>query len=128
MSAARAAASGGLRLVLMGATGALGREVLTVLEQAALPIAQLIPVATEHSIGVELEFRDRDLSVEMELPSLVDVDLVILCTPAKTALEGIRASLHAHTVRSFESVRTYLSTRFRPWTSLRACCSACSGW
>ena len=55
MSGAREAASGGLRLVLVGATGALGREVLTVLEQASLPIARLVQSFSQgHLVGGEL--------------------------------------------------------------------------
>ena len=88
-------ASAGLRVVLAGATGALGREVLAELEQASVPVAELIPVATERSIGTEMEFRDVPLSVESELPSLASVDLLILCTPAAVAREMIREALRA---------------------------------
>jgi aspartate-semialdehyde dehydrogenase len=95
MSAARTVTSGGLRLVLVGATGALGQEVLTVLEQASLPIAELIPVATEQSLGVDLDFRDDVISVAAKMPSLDRADLVILCTPAAIALDLIRKSLRA---------------------------------
>jgi aspartate-semialdehyde dehydrogenase len=95
MSAERTATSSGLRLVLVGATGALGREVLAVLEQASLPIAELVPVATEQSVGVALDFRDSVLSVETQIPSLARTDLMILCTPPQIALELIRASLRA---------------------------------
>ena len=91
----RASASGGLRLVLVGATGALGREVLAALERASLPVAELVPVATERSIGTEIDFRDVPLSVESELPSLASADLVILCTPATIARELIRETLRA---------------------------------
>ena len=92
---ARGGSSGGLRIVLVGATGALGEEVRAVLEPSSLPISALIPVATDQSIGAELEFRGELLFVEAELPSLRDVDLIVLCVPAGASLELIRQALRA---------------------------------
>jgi aspartate-semialdehyde dehydrogenase len=91
----RGSLSRGLRVVLAGATGALGREVRAALESSALPIAKLIPVATEGSIGEEIEFRGEELFVETELPALRGIDLVVLCTPASVSLELIREALRA---------------------------------
>lgn len=88
-------ASRGLRVVLVGATGALGQEVREVLETSSLPVAELIPVATEGSIGSEIDFRGDVAFVESELPSLRGVDLLVLCTPAGASLELIREALRA---------------------------------
>ena len=83
----------GLRIVLVGATGALGHELCEALESSTLPIAEIIPVATDASIGAEIEFRGALAFVEAELPSLRGVDLMILCTPASASLELIREAL-----------------------------------
>jgi aspartate-semialdehyde dehydrogenase len=87
--------SQGLRVVLVGATGALGQEVRDVLERSGLPISSLLAVATEASIGAEIEFRGDLLFVESALPSLRGVDLLILCTPRTASLELIREALRA---------------------------------
>ena len=50
-------ATRGVRLGVTGATGALGTEVLAALDAARLPIAQLVAVAGERSLGAELEFQ-----------------------------------------------------------------------
>ena len=50
-------ASGGLRVVVVGATGALGSEVLSVLDERRFPVAEIVPVATDRSLGVDVEFR-----------------------------------------------------------------------
>lgn len=90
-----AASSRGLRVALVGATGALGQEVREVLEHSGLPVRELIPVATDASIGAEIDFRGDALFVESELPSLRAVDLLILCTPGGAALGLIREALRA---------------------------------
>jgi aspartate-semialdehyde dehydrogenase len=87
--------SRGLRVVLAGATGALGKEVREVLEPSGVPVAELIPVATEASVGTELEFRGDTLFVESELPALRGFDLLILCTPGAASLDLIRQALRA---------------------------------
>ena len=79
--------------MLVGATGALGHELCEALESSTLPIAEIIPVATDASIGAEIEFRGALAFVEAELPSLRGVDLMILCTPASASLELIREAL-----------------------------------
>ena len=71
----------GLRVVIAGATGALGSEVLAALADSALPIREIVPVATERSLGSDVDFRGEVVSVASTLPALQQVDLLILCTP-----------------------------------------------
>lgn len=85
----------GLRIVLVGATGALGQEVRAALEASSLPVTALVPVATEDSIGAELDFRGEVVFVESEMPALRGFDLMILCTPAEASLDLIREALRA---------------------------------
>ena len=89
------AASRGLRIVLAGATGALGQEVRAALESSGLPVSELVAVATDASIGTEVEFRGDALFVEPEAPALRGFDLLILCTPASVSLDLIRQALRA---------------------------------
>ncbi len=92
---ASGSSSRGLKVVLVGATGALGKEVRDVLEPSALPISELVAVATDASIGAEMDFRGDPVFVKSELPSLRGVDLLILCTPSAISLDLIREALRA---------------------------------
>ena len=84
-----------LRVGLVGATGALGSELLEVLEERAFPVAEIVPVATDRSLGAEVELAGESVPVETEPPSLRGLDLVFLCVPRESALEWIRLALHA---------------------------------
>ncbi len=88
-------ASAGLRCGVIGATGALGSEVLACLEDSPLPISELRPVATEDSLGSEVELHGEARAVETEPRSLRGLDVVFLCTPPAAALDWIREALHA---------------------------------
>ncbi len=85
----------GLRVAVIGATGTLGRDLLSVLEARRFPLAQLVPVATERSMGRAVEIYEDSIPVETDPPSLRGLDLVFLCIPARDALEWVRAALHA---------------------------------
>ena len=89
------AVSRGLRVVLAGATGALGQEVRAALESSGLPVSELVAVATDASIGTELEFRGDALFIESQAPALRGFDLLILCTPTSVSLDLIRQALRA---------------------------------
>ena len=85
----------GLRVAVIGATGTLGSDLLSVMEARSFPLAELIPVATEHSMGRAVEFHGQSIPVETGLPSLRGLGLVFLCVPSGEALEWVRAALHA---------------------------------
>ena len=85
----------GLRVAVFGATGALGREVVSVLEERSFPVRDLVVVAGERSLGEEVEFRGEEFSVQGELSSLHDLDLVIGCAPGAASLEMVRIALRA---------------------------------
>jgi len=82
-----------LRIGIAGATGLLGRELVAVLEAAALPIAELQLFAPDHSIGEDVEFHGEALPVGPMLDSLVGLDALVICTPGASALDFVRAAL-----------------------------------
>jgi len=88
-------ATAGLRIGVIGATGALGAELLEVLDGSAIRVAQIVPVATEKSLGSEVEFQGEVIPVETELPSLHGLDFVFLCAPRAVSLEVARSALRA---------------------------------
>lgn len=85
----------GLRVGVVGATGALGGEILAVLDESSLSIAELVPVATDRSLGEEIEFQGRDCPVLAEAPRVGALDLLFLCAPAAVSLEYTREALKA---------------------------------
>ncbi len=85
----------GLRIAVVGATGALGSEVLACLDASRLPIAELVPVATERSLGHEIEFQGRSLPVETRFEAARGLDLIFLCAPRGASLEVARDALRA---------------------------------
>jgi aspartate-semialdehyde dehydrogenase len=87
--------SDGLRIAIVGATGTLGAEVLTVLDEDCFPVAGLRLFASGRSLGRDIEFQGQVISVEVEAPDLVGLDLLILCTPKPISLDWIRRALHA---------------------------------
>lgn len=52
-----------MKIAVVGATGLVGREMLRVLEERSFPVTELIPVASERSIGQTIEFQGRSLPV-----------------------------------------------------------------
>ena len=84
-----------LRIVVFGATGALGQELIEQLAESDWPIAELVGVASEASAGSDLEFRGEALDVEHKWPVLSGRDLVFACTPAAVGLEVVREALRA---------------------------------
>jgi aspartate-semialdehyde dehydrogenase len=89
------AKSTGRRIVLYGATGQLGRELVEELDASGWPIAELVGVGSSGSLGGEFDFRGESLDVVAEPPALKGRDLVLVCTPKGPALEIVRAALLA---------------------------------
>jgi aspartate-semialdehyde dehydrogenase len=85
----------GLRVAVIGATGTMGSDLLSVLEARRFPISELIPVATERSLGRVVEIHGHSIPVETELSSLRSLGLVFVCVPGREAFQWVRAALHA---------------------------------
>ncbi len=52
-------------VAVVGATGAVGREMLAVLQERKFPVAELRPLASERSVGTELSFQGQDVPVQV---------------------------------------------------------------
>jgi aspartate-semialdehyde dehydrogenase len=88
-------ATRGARIGIAGATGALGSEVLGVLDAVGVPIAQLVAVAGESSLGCDIEFQGEIVPVSAELPALHGLDAFVNCAPPESAADLVRAALRA---------------------------------
>jgi len=82
-----------LRVAVAGATGALGGELLTVLDARRFPLGELVPLASEGSRGETIEFRDEPYTVESDPERIAGCDLLFLCAPAGPSLDLVRVAL-----------------------------------
>ena len=83
------------RMVVFGATGHLGRELIDRLAESRWPVAELVCVASPESAGIDVAFRGESLDVWVEPPRLQGYDLVFVCTPEAVGLEVVRKALRA---------------------------------
>lgn len=77
-----------MRVAVVGATGMVGNVMLEVLKEQDFPITELIPVASEKSVGKELSFRGSTYTI-VGLQTAVDMkpDLAIFSAGGETSLE-----------------------------------------
>ncbi|MFB6262091.1 MAG: aspartate-semialdehyde dehydrogenase [Bradymonadaceae bacterium] len=69
---------GQLEVAVVGATGAVGREMLSILEERDFPVAGLTPAASARSAGERLPFGDGEVEVRpVEEVAFEDVDLAL---------------------------------------------------
>jgi aspartate-semialdehyde dehydrogenase len=66
------------KVAVLGATGAVGREMLRVLDEMRFPAEEVIALASARSVGEEVEFGNRKLVVRLAEPDAFDgVDIVL---------------------------------------------------
>ena len=69
----------GYRVAVVGATGAVGREILTILEEVNFPISEIYAVASRKSMGVEISFGTKNLKCQdIEQFDFAKVDIVLM--------------------------------------------------
>lgn len=84
-----------LEVAVIGATGALGSELVAVLGERDFPVGRLRPIASESSLGESVELRGEEIPVEVELTSLDGIDLIFLCAPPEVSLDYAGKALRA---------------------------------
>ena len=76
------------KVAVLGATGAVGREMIKILEERNFPISELIPLASARSAGSVIPFRGKDVVVQEVTPnSFAGIDIVLGAAPNKLAKE-----------------------------------------
>ena len=87
-------------VAIIGATGAVGRELLGVLERREFPLAELRLYASTRSAGTVLPFRGNDITVAaLNDSTFAGVDLALFSAGAKTARQYAPAAVrHGETV------------------------------
>jgi aspartate-semialdehyde dehydrogenase len=76
-----------MKVAVVGATGMVGEIMLKVLEERNFPITELIPVASEKSVGKEIEFKGKKYKV-VSIQSAIDkkADVALFSAGGETSL------------------------------------------
>ena len=77
----------GYKIAVVGATGAVGREVLTTLAEREFPVDELVPLASERSAGREISFGEDEVLKVRDLASFdfKGTDIVLSSPGAKVS-------------------------------------------
>jgi aspartate-semialdehyde dehydrogenase len=77
-----------MKVAVVGATGMVGTVMLKVLAERDFPVTELIPVASENSVGKQLEFKGKNYSVvNLETSVAMKADVAIFSAGGTTSLE-----------------------------------------
>ena len=83
----------------MGATGAVGRTMLSILEERSFPLDELVLLASERTAGTRLRFRNEDRTVEVLTPhALGGLDLALSSCGGDIAKTWVPRAAEAGTV------------------------------
>ncbi len=85
----------GFRVAIVGATGAVGRELLTTLAEREFPVSEVIALASERSVGTEVSFGEDDTLKVQDLDrfDFKGVDIALFSPGAKiSAIHAPRAA------------------------------------
>ena len=86
-------------VAVVGVTGAVGQEILRVLERRKFPVGQLIPLASERSAGTETVFAGQKHRVrKLEASAFAGVDFAFFSAGATRSREFVPAALRAGAV------------------------------
>ena len=89
----------GLRVAVVGATGAVGEELLRILDERGFPVDELLPLASARSAGRSIPFGGREVTVrELSMDALRGVDLSLSAAGASIARGFVREAAAAGTV------------------------------
>ncbi len=77
-----------MRIAVVGATGLVGGEIMKVLKERKFPVTELIPVASEKSVGMQVAFDGKHYTVKsMEEAIAMKPQIAIFSAGGSTSLE-----------------------------------------
>lgn len=77
-----------MKIAVVGATGMVGQVMLKVLEERNFPVTELIPVASEKSVGKKISFRGKEYSI-VSMQTAIDMkpEIALFSAGGTTSLE-----------------------------------------
>ena len=77
-----------MKIAVVGATGMVGQIMLKVLEERNFPVKEIIPVASEKSVGKKISFKGKEYSV-VSMQDAIDMkpEIVLFSAGGGTSLE-----------------------------------------
>jgi aspartate-semialdehyde dehydrogenase len=88
-----------LRVAVVGATGAVGTEMLRILEERSFPVGELVALSSARSAGRAVTFRGQDVTLrELTPEALAGVDVSLSAAGASVARAFVRDAAAAGTV------------------------------
>ena len=95
-------------VAILGATGAVGQEMMSILEERNFPVGKLIPLASARSAGKTLKFKGEDVTIQLACEEAFEgVDIVL------GAAENDIAERFAPAIRKAGAVFVDNSSAFR---------------
>jgi aspartate-semialdehyde dehydrogenase len=104
-----------MRVAIVGATGAVGRTMLGILQERGFPADELVLLASERTAGTRLRFRGTEHTVGvLSLEALEGVDLALSSCGSRIAQQWVPQATEAGTV----CVDNSSAFRMEPWAEL----------
>ncbi|MDR1827672.1 MAG: aspartate-semialdehyde dehydrogenase [Methylobacteriaceae bacterium] len=76
------------KVAVVGATGNVGREMLSILDERGFPVSDVVALASTRSIGTEVSFGDKTLKVKaLEHYDFSDVDIALMSAGGSVSKE-----------------------------------------
>jgi len=104
-----------MRVAVVGATGAVGREMTRILQERGLRVDDFVPLASERSAGRVVRFRDRDHTVGLlSVEALDGVDIALSSCGGAVAKTWVPQAAENGTV----CIDNSSAFRMEPWAGL----------
>jgi aspartate-semialdehyde dehydrogenase len=86
-------------VAVVGATGAVGAEMIKVLEERSFPVETLTPLASERSLGRSVNYKGEEVSIEVLTPeSFKGIDIALFSAGGAISKEFVPAAANAGAV------------------------------
>ena len=76
-------------VAVLGATGAVGQEMMKILEERNFPVGKLIPLASARSAGKTLKFKGEDVTIQLACEDAFEGVDIVLGAAEMTSLKSL---------------------------------------